>query len=78
VEYHSNDLRYGNASVAGRELKNVGYSMTRYYRGALTDAEILANFQEVAFTPIPEPSTAALSIIGSLCIWARRRRKMAR
>ena len=53
IEYHPVRIKYGNVGSVGRELIGIGFSMTRVYRGVLTDAEILANFQEVAFVPIP-------------------------
>jgi hypothetical protein len=55
VEYNSNVFAselFGNVGVNGREIRGLDYSLFRAYRGVLTDAEILANFQEVAFVPI--------------------------
>jgi hypothetical protein len=71
VEYHKVGVNYGNVGVPGREVRNVGYSMTRFYAGVLTDAEIYANFLEVAF--IPEPGAiAAISLAGAMLLRRRR------
>lgn len=69
LEYHAFGLNYGSAGQAGREIRGIGYSMTRFYRGAMTDAEILASFQQVAF---PEPTSAVLLLL-ALPLLRRRR-----
>jgi hypothetical protein len=48
--------------------------MTRFYRGALTDSEILANFREVAFSPVPEPNSLVLMLWGGITLWFMRRK----
>lgn len=59
----------GNVGLSGRELRGVGYSLTRFYRGAMTGAEVLAAYQ----TFVPEPGGLCLLGLGGLLL-ARRRR----
>lgn len=70
VEYHAFGEIWGQAGANGRELRNMGYSMTRYYSGALTDAEVWDNF--VAATTVPEP--ASIALVGLAGLLALRRR----
>jgi hypothetical protein len=60
----------GNVGQSGREVRGVGYSLTRFYRGAMTGAEVLAVYQ----TFVPEPGTLCLAGFGGLLLAARRRR----
>ena len=71
VEYHQFGEVWGNAGSDYRELRNVGYSMTRFYSGALTADEVYANF--LASTTIPEP--ASVFALGLGCALAFRRRR---
>ncbi len=71
LEYHAFADSYGNVGIAGREIRGIGYSMTRFYRGALSDAEIYANF--LATSNIPEPTTLTLLALAGGLAWRRRR-----
>lgn len=79
TEYHAFGEALGNAGVNNRELRNVGYSLTRFYSGAATTLEVAALFSEFAMDPpppAPEPSSLVMFGMGFLgLVRASRRRK---
>lgn len=77
TEYHAFGEALGNAGVSGRELRNVGYSLTRFYAGAASDLEVAALFSEFAMDPpppAPEPSSLLLLGLGTCLLSMKRRR----
>lgn len=79
MEYHAFGEAVGNVGANGRELRNVGYSLTRFYGGAASSLEVAALFSEFAMDPpppAPEPGSLTLMTLGFLGLAkvARRRR----
>jgi hypothetical protein len=71
VEYHAFNENYGNVGDNTREVRGVQYSLTRFYSGVMSDADINIRY----LTVVPEPGSAMLLTMAGAVLLGRRSRR---